>query len=170
MTLFRQLSAFLVPSSLTLLTTSAWAQETVDLPDASDDIVGVSDIFQFINWDMVPIAMLLFVVVFVGQQVIKKLLDDMGERFTDRRLLLKKVSAVARLALFLGGMGSALAITLELRSEAMLALGGTVALAVGLGLQDLLASLMAGVILLIDEPFQVGDRIAFGDYYGEVTE
>ena len=37
------------------------------------------------------------------------------------------------------------------------------------GLKDLLASLMAGVILLADEPFQLGDRITFGGYYGEVT-
>ena len=31
--------------------------------------------------------------------------------------------------------------------------------AVGWGLKDLAAALMAGLILLIDEPFQVGDRI-----------
>jgi len=29
---------------------------------------------------------------------------------------------------------------------------------------------MAGVILLMDEPFQVGDRVAFGGYYGEISE
>lgn len=29
---------------------------------------------------------------------------------------------------------------------------------------------MAGVLILINEPFQVGDRIRFGDYYGEVRE
>ena len=29
---------------------------------------------------------------------------------------------------------------------------------------------MAGIILLFDKPFQVGDRIAFGETYGEVVE
>ena len=47
---------------------------------------------------------------------------------------------------------------------------GTVGVAVGFALKDLRGSLIAGVILLVDEPFQVGDRVAFGDSYGEITE
>jgi len=37
-----------------------------------------------------------------------------------------------------------------------------------LSLKDLVASLVAGFILLFDRPFQVGDRVAFGDTYGEI--
>ena len=33
-----------------------------------------------------------------------------------------------------------------------------------------LASMIAGIIILVDRPFQVGDRISFGSYYGEVIE
>ena len=53
-------------------------------------------------------------------------------------------------------------------SEALLAVGGSAAVAIGFAFKDLLASLMAGIILLFDRPFQVGDRISFDDTYGEV--
>ena len=132
--------------------------------------VDINEVIQFINWNMLPFALIVVAGVFIGQQLLRRLLDDLGERFTDRRLLLKKIAAIARLVIIVGGIGVALASTLDLRSEALLAIAGTVGLAVGFAIKDLLASLMAGVILLVDEPFQVGDRIAFGDYYGEVSE
>jgi small-conductance mechanosensitive channel len=132
--------------------------------------VEVGEVFRFVRWSMVPLALLVVSGAFVGQQVLRRLLDDLGERFTDRRLLLKKISAIARLVIVVVTVGLALAMTLDLQSSALLALAGTIGLAVGFSFKDLIASLMAGVILLIDEPFQVGDRITFGSYYGEVTQ
>ncbi len=106
----------------------------------------------------------------IGLVLINRALDDLGERFTDRRLLFKKISAFlqfvayAVLAILVGTT------VLRVQGEVLFALAGTLGLAIGFAGKDLLASLFAGVILLLDEPFQVGDRIAFGGYYGEVTE
>jgi len=43
-------------------------------------------------------------------------------------------------------------------------------LAVVLGLQDLLKSLLGGMFVLIDQPYQVGERISIGDSTGEVVD
>lgn len=132
--------------------------------------VEVGEVFRFVRWSMVPVALLVVAGAFVGMQLLRRLLDDLGERFTDRRLFLKKISAITRLVIIVAAFGIALAMTLDLQSSALLALAGTIGLAVGFSFKDVIASLMAGVILLIDEPFQVGDRITFGEHYGEVTE
>ena len=50
----------------------------------------------------------------------------------------------------------------------MLAAGGSIAVALGLSLKDLVASVVAGLILLFDRPFQVGDRVTFDGNYGEI--
>ena len=42
--------------------------------------------------------------------------------------------------------------------------------AIGFAVKDVVASIIAGIILLIDKPFQVGDRITFQDHYGEVIQ
>jgi small conductance mechanosensitive channel len=134
-----------------------------------DETVDVAEVLQFLRWEFVPFAVLVLVGVIVAQQVSRRVLDDLGERFTEWRLSLKKASAIGRLLLFVVGFGVAIASVLDLRSEALFALLGTIGLAVGFAFKDVLASLMAGVLLLIDEPFQVGDRVTFKGFYGEIV-
>jgi small-conductance mechanosensitive channel len=38
--------------------------------------------------------------------------------------------------------------------------------ALGFALKDLAASILAGLIIIIDRPFQVGDRVNFNGTYG----
>jgi small-conductance mechanosensitive channel len=93
----------------------------------------------------------------------------MGERFADKRLAIHQAGSFGRFIVFLIGGVAAAATMLVLSREVMLALGGTVAVSVGIALKDVFASLVAGLIILVDKPFQVGDRVTFGNYYGEIT-
>lgn len=54
--------------------------------------------------------------------------------------------------------------------ETVIAVTASVGIAVGLAAQDLLKNIFGGIALLLDRPFQVGDKIESGKYYGEVTE
>ena len=125
---------------------------------------------QFVDLEGVPLALALLAGGLIVLRVATRSLDQLGERLPDRRLLLKQVSALLRFVVwFLLFLGTASSV-LELRSEALLAIAGSLGVAFGFAFKDLLASLMAGVILLFDRPFQVGDRVTFGSWYGEVTE
>jgi MscS family membrane protein len=53
--------------------------------------------------------------------------------------------------------------------EAFLAVLGSAALAIGLGLQDLIKNLVGGLVIVADVPFQTGDRLRVGEAYGEVV-
>lgn len=128
------------------------------------------DLLQFIDLEHLPVALLVLVAGLVGARLLSGFLDDLGERLPGRRLALKKVSALSRFLIYVGTFAITASSVLVLESEALFAVLGTIGLAVGFAFKDLLASLMAGVILLIDEPFQVGDRVRFGEYYGEITE
>lgn len=52
----------------------------------------------------------------------------------------------------------------------MIAFFGLFGAALGFGLKDLLANVIGGVMIILERPYQIGDKIAFGDYYGEVTD
>lgn len=96
-------------------------------------------------------------------------LARLGERFADKRLVLHQVATVARFVLWLVGLASALALALELSKEVVIALTGTIAVTIGFALKDLAASIVAGITIILDRPFQVGDRITFNGTYGEVA-
>ena len=99
----------------------------------------------------------------------RQLFDGLGRRFTDKRLVINQAGSFVRFAVFLiGGLSAALTV-LEVTPEVLLALGGTVAVSVGFALKDLVSSIVAGLIILVDRPFQVGDRVTFDGWYGEIS-
>lgn len=111
---------------------------------------------------------ILVCVYFVGRFVTATF-HRLGERLTERRLLLQQVASFVRFGIYFGGISLAAASALELRQETVLALSGTAGIALGFALKDLASSVLAGLTILIDKPFRVGDRIQFGDVYGDVT-
>jgi hypothetical protein len=54
--------------------------------------------------------------------------------------------------------------------RALFALSGSLAVMLGFALKDFVASVLASLTILLTRPFQVGDRIKFASYYGEVVE
>ncbi len=125
-------------------------------------------IVEFLNPAGIPWALLLLATTLVLSRFLTQSLERFGTRFADRRLTIHQVGSFLRFLLYLaGGLGAA-AFVFHLTPEAQLALGGTAAVALGFALKDLVASIVAGVIILIDKPFQVGDRVSFEGYYGEI--
>ncbi|MEL6453284.1 MAG: mechanosensitive ion channel family protein [Cyanobacteria bacterium J06623_5] len=57
---------------------------------------------------------------------------------------------------------------LNLSRENVLAVTGTVAVALGFAFKDYASSVIAGIVGLFEAPYRVGDRIAIADEYGEV--
>ncbi len=58
---------------------------------------------------------------------------------------------------------------LNLSQENVLAVTGTVAVALGFAFKDYASSIIAGIVGLFEAPYRVGDRIAVADAYGEVV-
>jgi small-conductance mechanosensitive channel len=52
--------------------------------------------------------------------------------------------------------------------KVLLTFGGLASLAIGLAFQDLLRNILAGIFLLIERPFRIGDWIIVGDQAGSV--
>ena len=112
--------------------------------------------------------------VLAGAWVIARLLtmglERVSQQWVEHRLALHQGGAILRLIAYLTGLAGAVSLVIELSQQALLAIGGTVAVAVGISLRDLISSIIAGITILIDRPFRVGDRITYGDVYGEVVE
>lgn len=96
-------------------------------------------------------------------------LHNLGERLTERRLWLQQAATFLRFIIYFVGTLLVTVTAVELNRETVLAISGTLGVAFGLALKDLASSIIAGITILVDKPFQVGDRIAIGNVYGEVV-
>ncbi|MEN0065260.1 MAG: mechanosensitive ion channel domain-containing protein [Myxococcota bacterium] len=125
---------------------------------------------QVIAWERIPFALVVVVVAWALIAASGRLLDNLALRFNERRLAFKQAKALVRMGTYVLAPIVVFSAVLRLESESFYAVAGTLAVALGFAFKDLAGSLIAGVILLMDRPFQVGDRISFGGFYGEVQE
>jgi len=126
------------------------------------------EIVQFIRVGGILPGLALLAFTWMLNTVLGRFTDRLGKRFTERRLHLQQAKTVLRFLVSFAGIAGAVALVFQLSQQMMLAIGGTMAVAVGIALKDLAASIVAGLTILFDRPFQVGDRVSFGGFYGEI--
>ena len=70
---------------------------------------------------------------------------------------------------FLGGLFIGLQ-SLGVNLNSLVVFGGAVGVGVGLGLQNVVSNFVAGLILLVEQPIRIGDRIETKDTLGDVIK
>ncbi|HAG92268.1 MAG TPA: mechanosensitive ion channel protein [Bdellovibrionales bacterium] len=135
-----------------------------DTPDFSH-LSGLSELFGF--------QKILFLIIGFGALILilrglSHFAGSLNQRFPSRRILISQILTILNFSVYIFGSFALVFGILNPPKELLIAAGGSLAVAVGLSLKDLVASVIAGLTLLFDRPFQVGDRVTFGDIYGEI--
>jgi small-conductance mechanosensitive channel len=128
----------------------------------------VKTITQMIRWTGLAASVFVIAAAWLLLRFTARLVEQLGTAFGDYRLTLQKISAFFRFGIFFATISSVILLSLEISREVMAILGGTAAVAVGFAMKDLVASLVAGVMIMFDRPFQVGDRVTFAGQYGDI--
>ena len=129
----------------------------------------VVDILQSVKvWGIFPAIVILFVTVFF-LRFTRKSFDGLGEKIPSQRLFFKQISVISRFILVAIGFFFMVNSIFDISGKGLPFLIALIIFGVSFSSRDLIASLMAGLILLFDRPFQVGDRITFKGFYGEVV-
>jgi small-conductance mechanosensitive channel len=120
-----------------------------------------------------PLKILVVVVLVVAVWILLKwvrgFFDGLEKHNPRLRFLLRQIEPPLRIVIWFAAVLLSAEI-LAPSQNAFLAALGSAALAIGLGLQDLIKNLIGGLVVIVDRPFQIGDRVQFGDSYGEVTQ
>ncbi len=131
-----------------------------------DNLLQISGIFSMDN-------VLLLLLSLIGLVLFVKALEKLGEmiysKLPFRRMLISQVVTISVFMIYVFGSSYLVYVILRPPKELMIAITSSAAVAIGFSLKDLVASVIAGFILLFDRPFQVGGRVTFGDTYGEIT-
>ena len=121
--------------------------------------------FAKIFWSLV-----IFLIAFVSIKYLTKILETLGEQWTNVRLLIKRMIPIIRISGWTFVLYIIIAGVFAPPIETLIAVTASAGIAVGFASQDILKNIFGGIMILFDRPFQVGDKIAIGNYYGEVVQ
>lgn len=133
------------------------------------DNATLDQITGLIRWSGVLTSILVIVGALVVLRFLRNTVENLSGQFANRRFLFQKVATVLQFIIYVATGVSVLSLSLDLDDGALAVIGGTVAVSVGFAVKDLVASFIAGIMIMLDRPFQVGDRVSFGGQYGDVT-
>ncbi|MGE0327173.1 MAG: mechanosensitive ion channel family protein [Polyangiaceae bacterium] len=145
-----------------LLLIPAVAQAQTDPPN-------VEKILGFVRWTGVLVSLGVIVGAGLLVRFINNVVVSLGDRFTNRRLTFQKIESFLRFAIYIITGAVVIALSFRLTDAVLTLVGGTLAVAIGFAMRDLVAAMIAGVTIMLDRPFQVGDRVQFSGEYGDIT-
>ncbi len=102
-------------------------------------------------------------------KAVDKLIIWLSERIAKRwRLRVKQFLPFLRMFVLTTTTIILMNLFFNLSRENIIAVTGTVAVALGFAFKDYASSIIAGIVGLFESSYDVGDRVKIGEYYGEV--
>jgi small-conductance mechanosensitive channel len=139
-------------------------------PALAQDVPDVQRLVEFIRWGGVvaSIPLLLGALFLIG--LVDRAAAKLSARFTNRRPTIQKIQTTTRFGVYILVVTLSIGLSIRLDATALAVIGGALAFAIGFALRDLVASFIAGVTIIFDRPFQVGDRVSYGGEYGDIVK
>lgn len=136
----------------------------------TSDVDNLQALGQMINIAGISSGVVLIVLAYLVLSFVDKLVDQLGKEFAERRLLFQRINAFFRFFVYLLTVVGIVLLSFDFSEQTLALIGGGVVVAIGFATRDLIASLAAGVMIIFDRPFQVGDRVSIAGQYGDVLQ
>jgi len=143
----------------------------------------VAEIAQKVESDLKPPSMseifsvgeilwsIIFLIIgYLGIRFISFILESIAEKTTKYRITIKGLVPIVKILGWVFILFIIIAGIIQPPISTVIAVTASIAIAVGFAAQDILKNVFGGIMVLVDRPFMVGDKIEIGNYYGEVVE
>lgn len=97
-------------------------------------------------------------------------LNRISQRAVEHRIAIKMLIPVFKTAIYGGTIYYVVGSVFQISSSQLLAFSGLFGAALGFGIKDLFANVVGGLVMIVERPYRVGDKIQLGEHYGEVLD
>jgi small-conductance mechanosensitive channel len=115
-------------------------------------------------------AVVVLVVAYALARTLSVGLSAVADRVANHRFRVTVLIPLLKFAVYGTALYLVVTALFDLTTTQLVAFSGLLGAAIGLGLKDLLADLVGGLILVIEQPYQVGDKVDIDNHYGEITD
>jgi small-conductance mechanosensitive channel len=152
-------------ASLAALVSISWGSVAAG---AEPEAPQLSQLVGFVRWSGVLVSIAVIVGAMILLRFLHTAVERLGERFAHRRLTFQKIGSFTRFFVYLATAVVVILLSFQVNQTVLALVGGTFAVAVGFAMRDLVAAMIAGVTIMLDRPFQVGDRVQYAGEYGDI--
>jgi len=121
-----------------------------------------------ISTSAILISIVIVILTYLFLRILSALLSIWAERRTKHRVTIKGFIPLIRILVWTASISFIITAVFKPPMASILALSASVGVAVGFASQDFLKNIFGGIIIIIDKPFQIGDKVQIGNYYGEI--
>ena len=125
-------------------------------------------LLSILGWEKIMVTTLAILALSFIANRFRFLTDHLAKRWHKRRLILLQVRSVVVFITYFLGAWAITQYVWGISHEGLLVFGATLAVALGFALKPIAESVIGGLVLIFDGPFQVGDRVTFRDLYGDI--
>ena len=119
----------------------------------------------------IVLALIVLAIFFFFAKAIKQTVKNLTRNHRQARNLGLVLGRLAQGATILAGLFIALSIVIpSLKAGDLVQLLGISGVAIGFAFRDILQNFLAGILILLTEPFQIDDQIVFKDFEGTVEQ
>lgn len=149
---------------------AALNNDMVDTVAAKVKREGIPDISEIISYDKIYWTILILIATYFLSRLTVAILDGFSERSSDYRLVFKRLVPIIRLIIWILAMYFIVEGVISPPLETLFTMLASIGLAIGFASQDILKNFFGGFMIILDHPFQVGDKIEIEGHYGEVLQ
>lgn len=164
------ISVILLGSSFSLMAQDSLSTSSVDSTTSLTINTKVSEFKDFFSITKIISSLIVLFGTYFFTRILSFLLGALAEKRSSYRLILKRVVPFLNVSIWSIALFVVIAGIISPPFETILTVGASVGIAVGFAAQDILKNIFGGFIIIMDRPFQVGDKIEVDGFYGEVTE
>ncbi|WP_378187435.1 mechanosensitive ion channel family protein [Aquimarina sp. W85] len=127
-------------------------------------------IWELFSFSKIFWALLLIITGYLLIRFIVTVLERFAEKFTTQRITIKGLIPIVKIFGWIFIMVLIIIGVFRPPAATVIAVMASLGIAIGFAAQDILKNIFGGVMILLDRPFKVGDKIEVGTFYGEVVE
>ena len=127
-------------------------------------------IWEFFSAWKIIWALIFIICGYLLIRFIVSLLERFAEKFTNQRITIKGIIPIVKIFGWIIIIVLIIVGIFQPPAATLIAVSASLGIAVGFASQDIIKNIFGGVIILLDRPFSVGDKIEVGSHYGEVVE
>ena len=128
----------------------------------------IAQLRELISFSKIFYSFLILFITYFLNKYLSLILDNLSEKLTNYRLFIKRLVPISRILIWSFAIYIVIAGVITPPLETIITIGASIGIAVGFASQDILKNIFGGIMIILDRPFQVGDKIQVGDHYGEV--